>query len=1243
MFSEVNPKQSFPELEESVLAFWKKHKLFQKSIDQRKDGKDYTFYDGPPFATGLPHYGHILAGTIKDVIPRYYAMKGYKVDRRFGWDCHGLPVENEVEKMLDLKSKKDIEHMGVHTFNEACRSIVLKHVDDWEMVVERMGRWVDFVHDYKTMDPEYMESIWWVFKSLWDKELIYEGYKAMHICPRCETPLSNFEVTQGYKDITDQSVIAKFKLKDEENTYILAWTTTPWTLPGNTALAVGGDIDYVKVKREGEIIICAKDLYEKVFAKDLKNEDHGLEIVDTVKGSHLLGLTYEPLFDYFKDDKALENVENAYRVVAADFVSTEDGTGIVHIAPSFGEDDMGVGKAEKLPFIQHVKMDGTFTDAVKDFAGKDAKQSDNDIIRYLKEKGLVFDSQSYTHSYPHCWRCDTPLLNYGTKSWFVKIDEIKENMLGANQKIRWVPNHLKDGRFGKWLENARDWAISRDRFWGAPLPIWRCEDCGKTDCLGSMEDLFSKSNTNITKVIFVRHGESEGNVQTIRQSKEPGTSLTEKGKKQTEELAKQLKEEHSIDTIYYSPLLRTQETAEILQKATGAEIVKEDGIREIDFAEFDGKSEEEMMEFLNYRHSLSPEDAYELKLGETGESHHTMTDRMKKTMDELVAKNHQKTIVVVSHSDPIRFLLRVIKNDSLKKVYSQGHLPFAKAITYYIDAERNEIVDLHKHHMDKVTLPCECGKEMKRIPQVLDCWFESGAMPYAQVHYPFENKEAFEENFPADFIAEGLDQTRGWFYTLTVLAAALFDNPAFQNVIVNGIVLAEDGKKMSKRLKNYPEPKIIFNNYGADAMRYYMLNSQVVRAEDMRFSEKGVEEVVRKVILPLWNSYSFFVTYANIDKWKPKNDVPKIENKLDRWILSRLNNLIQEIDAEMQEYQLQRATEPLFGFIDDLTNWYIRRSRRRFWKSENDTDKDAAYYTLHKVLTEFSKLLAPFMPFTAEALYQNLVKDNGVSDLENVSHQDADSVHLCDWPDADNSSIDQSIEQEISTTQTIVALGHAARAQAKVKVRQPLQSIQIGLPENVSSDLLKEQESVIKEELNIKEIVYTEDPKDIASAYAMPDARKLGPKYGKNVQDIIKAAKSGDFEKLNNGNIKVLDYELLPDEIEIGYKGKEGFGVESAGGVVIALDLTVTNELKKEGVARDLVRTIQDMRKEADYHVADRICIGISGADDVVKKFGDYIRKETLGLNISESLQSPDKEKEVEIEGQKVVVMVEKD
>jgi len=1045
MFKNVNPKQSFPELEKNIIKFWKEQKIFEKSVDGKKDAKDYIFYDGPPFATGLPHYGHILAGTMKDVVPRYFTMKGFKIERKFGWDCHGLPVEYEVEKELGISGRKDIEEkMGIAEFCEKCRSIVLRYTNEWEETVSRTERWVDFKNDYKTMDPTYMESIWWVFSQLWEKGLVYEGHKPMHICPRCTTPLSNFEVTQGYKDITDISATAKFKVKNLENTFILAWTTTPWTLPGNVLLAVGEDIEYAYISHnkfdndgkeigtENETYILAKDLISKYFG-----QEEGLyKIHKTVKGKDLVGLEYEPLFPYFKDTK------NAFKVVTADFVSITDGTGIVHIATAFGEDDYKLSKTKDVPLVKHVNMDGTFIDEVKDFAGENVKpkddptKTDRKICEYLESKNLLFKKENYRHSYPHCWRCDSPLLNYATSSWFVKVEVLKEKMIEANKTIHWVPDHVGSGRFGDWLENARDWCVSRNRFWGAPIPLWRAES-GEVVCIGSIAELEKLSGQKVT--------------------------------------------------------------------------------------------------------------------------------------------------------------------------------------------------DLHKHFVDKVTFEKD-GKVYKRIPEVLDCWFESGAMPYAQMHYPFENKEKFEKNFPAEFIAEGLDQTRGWFYTLVVLGVALFGVSPFKNVIVNGLVLAEDGKKMSKRLKNYPEPSIIFEKHGADALRFYLMNSPVVKAEPLRFSEKGVEEIVKKVLLPLWNSYSFFITYANIDKFENSqltahSSQPK--NKLDRWILSELQLLIQEVTKQMDLYDLQKASEPIAKFVDGLTNWYIRRSRRRFWKSENDTDKMEAYQTLHIVLTKLCQVIAPFCPAIADEIYKNLTNE--------------ESVHLTKWPEVDAKLIDENLSNEVDLTRKIVTLGHNIRSQKNIKVRQPLKKIRVALPAKINFELEK---NVICEELNVKEIEFLNNASEIAEYSLSPNARILGPKYGKEVQNIIKIAKEGKFEILEDGKIKILEYILELSEFELGFKGKEGFDVASEAGIVVALDTKVTEDLKLEGIARDLVRMIQDMRKEAEYKVNDRIYIELRTENqelkNTIEKFRDYIKKETLAQEITENNENFDLEKEIEIEDMKIKIGIKK-
>ncbi len=1044
MFQKVDPKQSFPELEEKLIKHWKKNKTFEKSVTQKSKNKEYIFYDGPPFATGLPHYGHILAGTLKDVVPRYWTMRGYRIERKFGWDCHGLPVEYEVEKELGLKGKQDIEeNYGVSKFCEKCRSIVTRYTKEWEETVDRMGRWVDFRDDYKTMDPEYMETIWWIFRQLWNKNLLYEGHKPMHICPRCVTPLSNFEVTQGYKDVTDQSVTAKFRLDDEPNTYVLAWTTTPWTLPGNFFLALGENITYALVEKtfydegetakrttafkKGEKYILAKELLKKFFPEG------DYKLIKSFKGKKLEGKTYEPLFPYYADMKK----EGGFKVVVGDFVSTEEGTGVVHIAGGFGEDDMLITQKLGFPIIQHLGIDGKFKPEVKHFAGQEVKpaddgmKTDRKIVQYLEKAGKVFESHTYTHSYPHCWRCDSPLLNYATTSWFVKVTKLKNRMLKANQNINWVPDHLQDGRFGQWLENARDWCISRNRFWGAPLPIWRAKD-GDMICVGSIKELEKLSGKKVT--------------------------------------------------------------------------------------------------------------------------------------------------------------------------------------------------DLHKHKVDRIKIK-KNGKTYTRIPEVLDCWFESGSMPYAQMHYPFENKARFDRNFPAKYIAEGLDQTRGWFYTLVVLGVALFGKSPFKNVIVNGLVLAEDGKKMSKRLKNYPEPKVVFDKHGADALRFYMMNSPVVKADTLRFSEKGVDEVVKGILLPIWNSYSFFVTYANIDKWKPAVKRPK--SKLDKWILSELQLLIQEVTTQMNAYDLQKATDPIPKFLDNLTNWYIRRSRRRFWKNENDNDKAEAYYTLHHVLVTLSKIIAPFCPFISEEIYRNLTGE--------------ESVHLADWPKANENLINKALSKEIKLTRTIVALGHSIRAAKQVKVRQPLSKVSIALPPGMK---VRFEKKVVEEELNVKKPETLKDASHVAKIRISPNAKVLGPKHGNDVQKIIAAARAGKF-KITGKTVKVGKYKLTGKEVSVGYIGKEGFDVASEDGIVVALDTTITEDLKLEGHARDLVRIIQDMRKEAGYNVSDRIMVGIESKGKVAKAvytFRKYICHETLAKVLTNKVKgsSWDLEKEAMIDGKKVKIAIKR-
>ncbi len=1040
MFESIDPKQSFPELEHQILKFWEENKIFEKSVETRKTKKKFVFFDGPPFANGLPHYGHIMANSLKDAVTRYWNMKGYYVPRTNGWDCHGLPVEYEIEKELQLSGKKDIEKLGVETFNNKCRESVFRYTKEWETLLKRIARWVDFSKSYATLDNNYMESIWWVFQQIYNKGMVYQGYKSMHICPRCETPLSNFEVSQGYKDVTDLSVIAKFKMVDEE-AYVLAWTTTPWTLPGNVALCFGPKIEYVKVKvrlEEGkeEIYILAKARLEAVL------KDKPYEILEKVNPKKMEGRKYIPLFDFYQNQVS----EKAYQIVLDPYVTTEDGTGVVHIAPMFGEEDYKVAKKYDLPMIQHVKMDGTFQSEVTPWAGKFVKGQDQNVIADLEKRGLKYESLNIRHSYPHCWRCDTPLLNYSTRSWFIRVPELKNKLLKNNKKIHWQPSHIQQGRFGKWLEGARDWAISRNRFWGCPLPIWECEN-GHLECLGSVAEL---------------------------------------------------------------------------------------------------------------------------------------------------------------------------------KERSHGSLPL-----------RNGELDLHKPYIDLITFNCkECQKTMRRIPEVLDCWFESGSMPYAQLHYPFENKEEFEANFPANFIAEGLDQTRGWFYTLHVLSTILFDKPAFKNVIVNGILLAADGEKLSKRKKNYPDPNLLFETKGVDSVRMFLYSSTAPLAEDVRFSEKHVEEIMKKFTLTLWNTYSFFVTYAKIDGWNPKkakkNFTPS--HKLDQWILSELHQLIKTVTEEMDNYNLTKATRPMIDFVDHLSNWYIRRSRRRFWKSENDTDKFEAYQTLFMVLSDFSRILAPFMPYTAESIFKNLTGK--------------ESVHLEKWPKAQESYVQPHLNFENQLIRQIVTLGHAVRDKATIKVRQPLSLVQVGLPANIDPQTALAQKEVIMEELNVKDLKIMTDVGDFVTKVASPNAKILGPKYGKAVQEMIQLAKSGQFKVLENGLIQVGNYTLEPSEVEVGYKGKEGYDVESQNGISVILDTTITESLREEGQAREIIRLIQDLRKEAKYQVSDRIYLFIERKPEIgqaLDHYADYIRRETLAIELQNHGEFTwDMEKTVDLEGVEVKIAIRK-
>jgi isoleucyl-tRNA synthetase len=1025
-------------MEEQILAFWEKNNIFKRSIEAREGKEEFVFYDGPPFATGLPHFGHFVPGTIKDIIPRYHTMKGKKVERRFGWDCHGLPVEYEMEKELGISGKKQIEDYGIANFNEACRSIVLRYTNEWRAITTRLGRWVDFGHEYRTMDTDYMESIWWVVSELWKKKLVYEGFYILPYCPRCSTALSNFELNQGgYKDVHDPALTIKFKLKDESNTFILAWTTTPWTLPSNLALALGKDIEYVKIKDKEENYILAKDLLGSYY-KDEKD----YEILKSFKGSELAGLRYEPLFPYFKD---LEST-GAFRTFLGDFVSTEDGTGIVHIAPGFGEDDYSLLKGTGIPVICPVDAEGKFENDVTDYAGVFVKDADKTIIKDLKAQGKVVKHAAYLHSYPHCWRCSSPLIYKAISSWFVKVEDIKEKMLAANAKISWMPDHLKDGRFGKWLSGARDWAISRSRYWGNPIPIWRCPDCGKTECIGSRKELEEKS-----------------------------------GKK---------------------------------------------------------------------------------------------------------------------------------------------------------------VADLHKHFIDDITFACSCGKAMKRIPEVLDCWFESGAMPYAQNHYPFENKTHFEEHYPADFIAEGLDQTRGWFYTLTVLAAALFDKPAFMHVVVNGLVLDSEGKKMSKSLRNYTDPSKVMDEFGADALRLFLMRSAVVKAEDLKYSDVGVRDVLKNVIIPLWNSYYFFVTYANVDNVTVNQRPENPQNPLDRWILSACERMVLEVTEQLDKYDLQKAIDPIVGFIDILNNWYIRRSRRRFWKSENDIDKNEAYRTLGSVLTRLVLCASPFIPFTTEEIYSN-IKPAGFPE----------SVHLCDFPEYDGKLRDTELEEKMEIVLRAITMGRNLRTTHNLKTRQPLSAIHLVTRNQKEKKILAEMEDIIRDELNVKAVVFRENEEELVEYKAKANYKALGKELGKDMKkaaEKIETLSMKEIRSLLDGSalpmtIEGKTFELRADSVSVTRIEKENLKVINDGSLTIALDPELTPALVQEGMVRDIVRSIQNRRKEMNLNVTDRIVFSIHGPEIVkaaCENFWDHLASETLA--VSWKWESVDDGTEIECGDVKAVIGIVK-
>lgn len=1016
----TNESFSFVESERSVLKFWNEKQIFKKSLEKTKSGKNYIFYDGPPFATGLPHHGHIVASTLKDIVPRYFTMKGFYVDRRFGWDCHGLPIEQEIDKKFGMSASDFVAANGVKKYNDECRGIVDRYVNEWEKTISRLGRWVDFQNDYKTMDINFMESVWWVFKSIWDKGLIYQGNKIVPYSPALQTALSNFEAGQNYQDIQDPAVTILFRTKKDPNTYFAAWTTTPWTLPANLGLCVHPEIEYVKVKDldKNIFIIMAKSRLD-AYKKNFKYEE-----IETFTGASLKGERYEPLFPYFNK---LEN--DGYFVMLNDeYVTISDGTGIVHQAPGFGEDDNRVMKAAGLnEVIVPLDISAKFTSDVKDFAGMKIKDADKEIIKNLKDRGQLFLQSTLVHSYPMCPRTDTPLIYRAMPQWYLAVEKIKDKMIRANQEITWVPETIKDGRFGKWLENARDWAISRSRVWGTPLPIWINDKTGNAICMGSIAEL----------------------------------------------------------------------------------------------SQYTGKV----------------------------------------------------------------------------------------------------ITDLHREYVDDLdfTISGEEGT-YKRIPEVLDCWFESGSMPYAQLHYPFENQSVFKDGFPAEFIAEGLDQTRGWFYTLTVLSAALFDKPAFKNVIVNGMVLAKDGKKMSKRLRNYTPPDELIETFGADSLRLFLINSGLVKAEELRFTDDGVKDMVRRALLPWFNSYKFFSTYAAVDGWKVSDKPVPSDNILDKWITSKLQTLIKNVNHEMQHYRLYNVVPELFNFVEDLTNWYIRLNRRRFWEEGMTADKNAAYSTLYMTIENLSLLMAPFTPFLSEHIYQELKVFGGK--LE-------ESVHLCSYPEAQLGLINEKLEAAVGKMEQVILLGRQKRIQESVKVKTPLKTLKVI---HQDADLLKEVkklEDYIKIELNIKNIEYMTNEADFVTLSAKPNLPVLGKKLGKDMgifKALIEKLSSSDVQKIEDGGIiKLNNIDFNAEEILVIRTAKVGTQAMTNRFVTIDLECTLDQDLIDEGLAREMVNRIQKTRKDSNFNVADRIEVTVHTSEMLAKvfqKYQSYISSETLMVKASVSATS---------------------
>ncbi len=1015
MFKELPEKLNFPEIEKKVLHFWEQEQIFQRSVQERDPQKPFVFYEGPPTANGRPGIHHVISRTVKDAVCRLKTMQGYRVARKAGWDTHGLPVEIEVEKKLNLDGKDQVIEYGIDRFCRQCKESVWSYKQDWDDLTRRIGFWVDLDHPYITYTNEYIETVWWILKEVWKKGLLYQGHKILPYCPRCQTPLSSHEVSLGYEEVKDPSIYVKAAVRGQENTYFLVWTTTPWTLISNVALALHPETTYVKVRHQDQLLILAQ--------ARLTVLDGPYEVVEQYAGKDLAGWDYEPFYSFVQPDK------KAHYTVLGDFVTTTDGSGIVHIAPAFGEDDYQLGLKYDLPFLQPVDKAGAFTAEVTPWAGQFVKDADKSIIIDLKKRGVLNRSEPYLHSYPHCWRCKSPLLYYGRKSWYIKTTAIKDRLIANNKKIAWYPREVGEGRFGEWLENNIDWALSRDRFWGTPLPVWRCSSCDHQLCIGSVQELREKS----------------------------GQPLAD--------------------------------------------------------------------------------------------------------------------------------------------------------------------LDLHKSYVDAIKLPCEkCGAEMTRAPEVIDCWFDSGSMPYAQWHYPFENQETFAKNFPADFISEGVDQTRGWFYSLLVIGTLLFDEPAYKSCVSLELILDKEGQKMSKTRGNAVDPVKFLDQQGADALRWYLLTVSPPWLPT-RFDPEGVVEVVRKFLGTLVNTYSFFALYANIDRftYKAEERIPvEQRSELDRWLCSALTGLTEKVNENMQRYDLTKAGRSLNSFVlDDLSNWYVRRSRRRFWKAEMGQDKCSAYQTLWECLMVVSRLMAPLAPFIAEEIFRNLTDGQPDQPV---------SVHLAAYPAAGDPLFDyrdEKLEARMDLVRRVVSLGRSLRNEAAIKTRQPLAGIYIVAPTQKRRDLIRGMESLVLEELNVKQIKFVEQESELVSKKAEPVFKNLGPKFGKVVNKAAEAIRAFTDEEIQHlldaGHRSLVvdghENRIEATDITVQTENRAGLLAATEGDLTVAVETLLTEELTYEGLAREFVNRVQNMRKEAKFEVTDRIQIWLTASApfiQAVERMRDYVSNETL-------------------------------